>query len=65
VLNLQLQFIDNVWTFKNPIIFIQRAWKHFLPERFNTSSKSSISRAVKSKLASRKDKTARSLYDRK
>ena len=31
VLNMQLQFIDNVWTFKNPIIFIQRAWKHFLP----------------------------------
>jgi DUF438 domain-containing protein len=62
---MQLQFIDNVWTFNNPIIFIQRAWKHFLPERYNVSSKSSISRSIKSKLTSRKGRTASKINQRK
>lgn len=65
VLNMQLQFIDNVWTFNNPIIFIQRAWKHFLPERYNTSSKSSLSRTIRSKMTSRKGRTASKINQRK
>lgn len=31
MLNLQLQYIDNVWAFSNPIVIIQRFWRHFQP----------------------------------
>jgi len=31
VLNMQLQYIDNIWAFSNPIVIIQRALRHFLP----------------------------------
>jgi hypothetical protein len=62
---MQLQYIDNVWTFNNPIIFIQRAWRHFLPERYNVSSKSSISRTIRSKMTSRKGRTVSKLNNQK
>lgn len=36
VLNMQLQYIDNIWAFNNPIVIIQRALRHFLPPACST-----------------------------
>ena len=61
VLNMQLQYIDNLWAFNNPIIIIQRAWRHFMPY-FNETPEgqsSSKSRSAASKLFDRKASTSR------
>jgi hypothetical protein len=46
---MQLQYIDNLWAFNNPIVIIQRAWKHFLPESPSPlpSSQAAVSRHSK------------------
>lgn len=35
---MQLQYIDNLWAFNNPIVIIQRALRHFMPPVSNSSS---------------------------
>ena len=58
---MQLQYIDNLWAFHNPIIIIQRAWKHFMPYFKDTPEvpSSHRSRSVTSKLFERKASTSR------
>ena len=58
---MQLQYIDNLWAFHNPIIIIQRAWRHFMPYFKDTpeAQSSNMSRSVASKLLERKATTSR------
>jgi hypothetical protein len=33
VLKLQLEYVDNMWMFHNPVVKIQRIWRAVLEER--------------------------------
>jgi Leucine-rich repeat (LRR) protein len=60
VLNVQLQYIDNLWAYHNPIVVIQRAWQHFQPlfaQPSGTPSISSHSRSQASKHLERRSGT--------